>query len=141
MNAEREGMKGRLARKAAWLREALEYVDKWLSNVDEGKFLSEAMRRYVVFKAFQEAVEASMDMAALLVQLGGSPRDDRSNLDRLTELGILPKILAEQLREANSLRNWLVHRYNKINARLAFRRILELRKALRKFGEVATANE
>ncbi|MEM4155552.1 MAG: HepT-like ribonuclease domain-containing protein [Archaeoglobaceae archaeon] len=66
-----------------------------------------------------------MDVCAMLVKdLGKRVEDDYSNIEILHELGILDKELAEKLKTCNGLRNWLVHRYNKLDKKLCLNRLI-----------------
>ena len=68
------------------------------------------------YKAFQEMVEAAMDILAMAVKDSNAvPKDDYSNCDFAYEKKILTKQLAEKLKEANGLRNRVIHAYNGLN--------------------------
>lgn len=79
-------------------------------NVHENIFLMDAL-----FYRLQVSVDATMDLVAMLCKdLGITVRDDYSNIDELEDLDVFPKILLNELRRLNGIRNALVHRYNKI---------------------------
>lgn len=99
--------------------------------------MNDEIRKLATYKAFQEAVEASMDLVAMVCRDSGLvPEDDFINVEKLVEKKILPDDLAEKLLESNRLRNILVHRYNKLNDAVAFHSIKDLLPALSDFGEV-----
>ncbi|AEA47968.1 type VII toxin-antitoxin system HepT family RNase toxin [Archaeoglobus veneficus] len=82
------------------------------------------------------AIEAAMDIAAMLVKdLGKRVEDDYSNIDILAEIGVIDNKLAEMLKMCNGLRNWLVHRYNRIDTRLVLESVEEVRETLTKYIE------
>lgn len=65
----------------------------------------------------------------------GSPRDDYSNIETLQERGIIDRSIAEKLIEANSLRNWIIHRYNRLDDKIVYERMLNLLEVFEKFVE------
>lgn len=84
--------------------------------------LTEEKDRFACYKVLQEAVEALMDIAAMIVKdLDRLPKDDYANLEVLAEQGILEPALAADLAEANGLRNRLVHEYNGLDDDTALR--------------------
>lgn len=90
-----------------------------------------------MYKEFQEAVEAAADISALVRRsLDSSAQDDYSNIDYLVERGIVAAGLGQPLKEANGLRNRLVHEYDGINDRIAYASIARLTETLREFSGV-----
>ena len=67
---------------------------------------------------------------------GYTVKDDLSNIDTLESNKIISPELAETLKQLNSLRNVLVHRYNKIELEKILRSIDKIRDALLEFVEV-----
>lgn len=99
-------------------------VSDWIVEAPDQEFLEDDKTRLASYKAFQEAVEASLDLVAMMCKdTGIEPKDDYGNLENL-------KYLTEGTRkvliEANGLRNHLVHRYNRRDDLVA----LESMKAL-----------
>jgi len=41
-----------------------------------------------------------------------------SNIEKLIELRVIDEMLGEKLKMCNGLRNWLVHRYNRIDTKI-----------------------
>lgn len=108
-------------------------VEEWLAEVSEDEFLEDDKTMLAVYKAFQEAVEASLDLVAMMCKdLGITSQDDYSNLERLTALSAQSR---EVLVEANGLRNHLVHRYNKRDDLLAMQSMMDLQGGIVAFGE------
>jgi len=71
----------------------------------------------VIFKAYQEIVEATMDIIAMYIRDQGiAARDDYSNIDVITLFSDKEK---ELLRAMNGLRNRIIHRYNATDEKLA----------------------
>ena len=108
-------------------------VQEWLADVSEDEFLEYNMTKLAVHKAFQEAVEASLDLVAMMCKdLGITSQDDYSNLERLAALSARSR---EVLVEANGLRNHLVHRYNRRDDLLAMQSMKDLQGGIVAFGE------
>ena len=108
-------------------------VEEWLANVSEDEFLEDDKTKLAVYKAFQEAVEASLDLVAMMCKdLGITSQDDYSNLEKLAALSAQSR---EVLIEANGLRNHLVHRYNRRDDLLAMQSMKDLEGGIVAFGE------
>ena len=89
-----------------------------------------------VFKLFQEVVEAYSDAIAIFIKSKNLEVKDRySNIELLENLGMINKEEAELLIKANGLRNWIVHRYNKLSDRQAIASIKALLPKIKKFVE------
>jgi len=109
----------------------------WLEEVSSEVFLEDDKTKLASYKAFQEAVEASMDLVAMMCKdLGIQPQDDYGNLERLDDLTESSK---KVLIEANGLRNHLVHRYNKRDDLLALDSMRGLLSGIMAFGEEVEA--
>jgi len=101
------------------------------------EILADRILRKAMYKEFQEAIEAAADICALVRRsLDSSAQDDYSNVDYLVEREIIPADLGRSLKEANGLRNRLVHEYDGINDRMAYISIARLIEALREFPGV-----
>jgi uncharacterized protein YutE (UPF0331/DUF86 family) len=112
-------------------------AQSWLEEVSSDVFLEDDKTKLASYKAFQEAVEASLDLVAMMCKdLGIQPQDDYSNLERLDDLGDGSKKI---LIEANGLRNHLVHRYNKRDDLLALESMKGLLSGIMAFGEEVEA--
>jgi len=112
-------------------------INAWVSNYTDRDFINDEKTKLAVYKAFQEAVESTMDIIAMICKdIGIPPRDDYMNIESLKELEIINRDLMERLVEANGLGNRLVHHYNKLDDKIAFESIRELVDSLLKFVEV-----
>lgn len=61
----------------------------------------------------QVAIEAAMDIAAMLVRDRGlNVSDDYHNIEQLVTLKIITSSLGRELKKLNGLRNAIVHKYN-----------------------------
>ena len=126
----------RVVQKCEMLIDRVEFIDLHFSE----EILTDRILRKAMYKEFQEAVEAAADICALTRRsLDSSAQDDYSNVDYLVERGIVPAGLGQSLKEANGLRNRLVHEYDGINDRIAYTSIARLTEALREFSGVILA--
>jgi len=71
----------------------------------------------------------------LLKDLGFRVEDDYSNIEKLVELKVIDEELGEKLKTCNGLRNWLVHRYNRIDTKIVLESVDEVKGILMKFIE------
>lgn len=111
-------------------------IEEWIAPYEEDICIRDKMARFAVYKAMQEAVEASLDIAAMAVKdMGKLPKDDYTNVEILAENKIVDDELAKLLNEANGLRNILVHSYNKIDDIRAFQSIKEVTPHFERFSE------
>ena len=86
-------------------------AEKWLADASAQDFLKDEKTMLASYKAFQEAVEASQDLVAMMCKdTGIRPQNDYSNLERLESISTRSRNV---LIEANGLRNHLVHKYKK----------------------------
>ena len=124
-------------RKLEHLDRAVDLLGEWVGNTPKETFLTDMKTKYASYKAFQEATEVAMDLCAMITKDEGRiTKDDYSNIETLVELKIISERLAEKLKECNSLRNWIVHRYNKLDDKIAYDRIKSLMDSLIEFSEV-----
>ncbi|MDD5472999.1 MAG: DUF86 domain-containing protein [Candidatus Methanoperedens sp.] len=112
-------------------------IEEWISGYDSSDFIQDKKTRLAVYKAFQELVEASFDVAAMACKdLKLIPKDDYTNIDLLFEKKFINSSLKNTLSESNGLRNRLVHRYNGLDDCLAFDSIMEHLTSILDFSEV-----
>jgi len=109
-------------------REKMEYVIDALESIREPRSQLELSG---VFYNLITSIEASMDLIAMLLRdLGERIEDDYTNVDKLVELGIISEELGESLKKCNGLRNWLVHRYNRVDPELVMDSVEEVKETL-----------
>lgn len=90
-----------------------------------------------VFYKLHTSVEAAMDLVAMVLKdLGKKIEEDYANIEALEEAGTITEELAGKLKKCNGLRNYLVHRYNKVDDEIALSSVSEVRKTLYDFIEV-----
>jgi uncharacterized protein YutE (UPF0331/DUF86 family) len=105
----------------------------WTASLQAADFLEDEKTKLATYKAFQEIVEACMDIVAMMCKdMNIVPKDDYTNIDNLLEID---KRTKASLYEANGLRNRLVHRYNQTDDLIAFKGIKILLPELVDFME------
>ncbi|MBU7011049.1 MAG: DUF86 domain-containing protein [Theionarchaea archaeon] len=109
-------------------------IKRWTA-IQPDDFITDEKTKLATYKAFQEIVEACMDMVAMICKDSKiPPKDDYTNIDLLGNI-ISFKNMKKTLIEANGLRNRLVHRYNTTDDLLAFESIKEILPGISKFIE------
>ena len=108
-------------------------IEEW-TDLTAPTFLKDEKTKLATYKAYQELVEACMDIIAMLCKdLKHVPKDDYTNIDVIsTELQVNARIL----QDANGLRNRVIHRYNKTDDALAFHSIKDLVPELEEIRKV-----
>ncbi len=92
-------------------------INQWALETSHEDFLEDEKTRLATYKAFQEMVEACLDIVAMICKdTSNVPSDDYTNIQNLEWLG---KETKAALSEANGLRNRLVHRYNQTDDTIA----------------------
>jgi len=129
----------RFTEKLDFLNDTLENLEKWIKDIEVKIFVNdlELQKKYAIYYAFQISVELFTDIVAMIVKdLKKIPMDDYTNIDILKNKEIITPDLAAHLREANGLRNRIVHDYNGMDESIAFNSLLKLLKHLKEFYEV-----
>jgi uncharacterized protein YutE (UPF0331/DUF86 family) len=109
MDDERER---RVVEKASHIERAVETLSK-KQSLSETTYREEREQRAIVEREFQTAIEASLDIAALLLRdLGEAvPETNARRFERLGEVGVLSTETARRMAEAAGFRNVLAHNY------------------------------
>lgn len=116
------------------INERINDIKEWLSGVSIKEFMEDKKLRLASYKAFQEIVESSMDIVAMIIRdLGLIVKDDYTNLSILKERKILSKHVIDALKEGNGLRNRLIHRYNNLKEDIVFTSMKDLLKYFEEF--------
>ena len=89
--------------------------------------------------SLQVSVEISMDIVAMKIRdMGLKVDDDATNIEKITGKGIISQEEADFLREMNGVRNFVVHRYDRLDMNIvneAISRIDELKSIVIKVAE------
>ncbi|MCD6448103.1 MAG: DUF86 domain-containing protein [Thermoplasmata archaeon] len=116
------------------INERINDIREWLSGVSIKEFMEDKKLRLASYKAFQEIVESSMDIVAMIIRdLSLIVKDDYTNLSILKERKILSKHVTDALKEGNGLRNRLIHRYNNLKEDIVFTSMKDLLKYFEEF--------
>jgi len=118
------------------IKERINDIKEWIGNVSMEEFMEDKKLRLATYKAFQEIIEASMDISSMMIRdLNLIVMDDYSNLNMLHEKKILSMDVIDALKEGNGLRNRLIHRYNNLKEDIVFTSINRLLHYFEKFIE------
>lgn len=112
-----EDRKLRYQEKIHWIKNRMVLIETWTIEFSQKKMKPDTKTTLAIFKAYQEIVEATMDIMAMCIRDQGiAARDDYSNIDAITLFSDKQK---ELLRAMNGLRNRIIHRYNATDEKLA----------------------
>ena len=115
-------------------REKIEYIIEALEQIPEKP--ERPIEISGTFYNLHTSIESAMDIIAMLLKdLGFRVEDDYSNIEKLVELKVIDKKLGEKLKMCNGLRNWLVHRYNRIDTKIVLDSVDEVKEILMEFIE------
>ena len=115
--------------------EKMNYIFQKITNLPED--LSSDLSIDALFYRLYTTIEAAMDIVAMLCKDFGFPvGDDYSNIECLEKEKTLSNNLVEGLKRLNSLRNVLVHRYNRIDTARVLNSVEEIQRILFEFVEV-----
>ncbi len=122
--------------------------DRYLSKIERFMKEEEFMKSHrikddvterALLYAIQVSVEIAMDIVAMKVRDAGlKVEDDATNIEKLAAENIISKKGGEFLRQMNGIRNFIVHRYERIDMEMvneAMSRIGELEEIIVKIVE------
>ena len=119
-------------------KDKISLAEKRLDEIDDWKsdFHKDDKSKLACYKALQEIIESYMDILAMrITDAKEIPKDDYTNIDFAFEKEIIDLKIRNALKEANGLRNRLVHEYNGLNDELAFKSMIKLLPDIEKFLE------
>lgn len=120
-------------------KDKIEHAEKRMNEINEwiDEFEDSEKTMLACYKAFEEVVECCMDILAMICKdLGSTPKDDYSNIELIKDKKIITGDIAKSLRQANGLRNRVVHAYNGTDKNIAHKSMLSLLPELGIFLEV-----
>ncbi|MEM1522145.1 MAG: DUF86 domain-containing protein [Thermofilaceae archaeon] len=113
-------------------KEKIEYIIEALSEIPERP--ERPIEVSGTFYNLLTSIEAAMVICAMLVKdLGRRVEDDYTNIEYLREIGVIDEELATKLKMCNGLRNWLVHRYNRLDKKLVLESVDRVKETLFEF--------
>jgi len=129
----------RYKEKIKYLKETTDNLESWTVDINKTYFQNklELQKKYGIYHAFQISVEIISDISAMIIKdLKDIPKDDYSNIDILRKKGIIDFNLKVNIKEANGLRNRIMHDYNGLDDKIAYSRLAELLKSFKQFCKV-----
>ena len=129
-----ESRKKRYLQKIHHGRNRIKLVEVWQQEkISE----HETKSLLAIEKAAQEAIEVATDLMAMILKDSSiPPTDDYTNVARVLELGLITKEIGETMREANGLRNRLIHVYNDIDIDVLLQSIKRVLPGITEFLDV-----
>ena len=129
-----ESRKKRYLQKIHHGRNRIELVEVWQQEkISE----HETKSLLAIEKAAQETIEVTTDlMAMILKDTSIPPTDDYTNISRVLELGLITKEVGAILKEANGLRNRLIHVYNDVDIDILLESIKRVLPGITEFLDV-----
>jgi len=122
--------------KLEYLNQTIEHLNEWTENIDSRDFIEslELQKQYGIYHAFQIGIEIITDLVSMIVKdVKLIPKDDYSNINIIKNKKIVSEDLAAKLREANGLRNRIVHDYNGLDNEIAYNVLRNLIKYFQEF--------
>jgi len=129
----------RYKEKEEYLTKILKKLDEWTSDLNEEDFINnqDLKEQFSIYHAYQVIMEIVTDLTAMVVKdIGIIPKDDYVNFDILAENKIIPKNIANYLKQANGLRNRIVHNYYGLDEKIALKSIKGYYTYFGKFKDV-----
>jgi uncharacterized protein YutE (UPF0331/DUF86 family) len=118
-------------------KEKISYIFECLREIDEVMPEPSGIVLKGVFYDLSSAIEAMMDMIAMLCKdLGIMPRGDYENIQSLHKRNTISESLASRLAKCNGLRNVLVHQYNGIDEARVISSVRRVEEDMREFIRV-----
>jgi uncharacterized protein YutE (UPF0331/DUF86 family) len=112
---------GRIEDKTDEVRQYLSELEEIVPNSFD-EYLASFEKRLACERAFEKIIESVNDLAILFIkekkfQL---PSEDVKAFEVLAEKKVISKELAEKLKQAKGMRNFLAHQYGRVNDELIF---------------------
>lgn len=112
----------------------MEQINEW-ADIKADEFIKDEKTKLAVYKAFQEIVESCMDIISMMCKDSKiPPKDDYTNIEEISKR--IRGVNEDILKEANGLRNFIIHRYNEIDDMRAFEGIKRIIPEIFKFVEM-----
>ena len=128
----------RYSDKIDYLNQTIENLYDWIEGINSKDFVEniDLQKQYGIYHAFQIGIEIITDLTSMMVKDSRTiPKDDYTNIKIIENKKIISSDLAAKLREANGLRNRIVHNYNGLDNSIAFERLTHLLNHFKPFKE------
>ncbi|MBY8985320.1 MAG: DUF86 domain-containing protein [Candidatus Lokiarchaeota archaeon] len=122
--------------KLEYLNQTIKNLNDWTESIDSTEFIEqlELQKQYGIYHAFQIGIEIITDLISMIVKdVKLIPKDDYSNINIIKNKKIVNADLAAKLREANGLRNRIIHDYNGLDNKIAYSRLKNLLQYFQEF--------
>lgn len=116
---DRERILGKMAELDGYLNELRQILPQ---SFDEDEYVRSIEKRRACERLLQIAVEAVIDICAMLVQglRLGLPAEEDDVFEKLAQHGVLSQKMVETLRRMKGFRKILVHEYGRVDDRIVF---------------------
>ncbi|MBN2229662.1 MAG: DUF86 domain-containing protein [Candidatus Thorarchaeota archaeon] len=130
-----EPRKKRYMQKIYHGRHRIALIEEWqIENISD----YDTMTLLAIEKAAQESIEVATDlMAMILKDTSVPPTDDYTNISKLLDQGLITEEIGKIMKEANGLRNRLIHVYNDIELEVLLKSIKRVIPGISEFLDVA----
>lgn len=136
MSSNKKLRKEEIKHKLAELDKYLLEIEEYLPS-DEEDFLHSGIKKHGIYKLAESAIEEVIKMCTIINSdlRFGIPSDEDSIIKNLSDNKILSEVISKKIIEMKGFRNILIHRYGKIDDKLAFHNITENLEDFNKFKE------
>ncbi len=111
-------------------RTRIDNIKEWQGNLSD----LDLKTLLAIYKAAQELIESIIDIVAMMVKdLKMGVSDDYTNIEQLYMKKIISVEDKELIKEANGLRNRIIHNYNTFIDKIAYIRLIEILPHLEDF--------
>ena len=127
--------KNRIFDKIEQIEEDISFLEEIAPNTFE-EYKSSIVKRRACERQIERIMEAVTDVAFYLIKIKNlkRPEDDSSSYSILNDSEIISKDLAESLKSAKGMKNFITHQYDKIDDEIVFNSIKnQLGKDIREF--------
>ncbi len=125
--------------KLDYLIRTIKNLKDWTKDINSKDFIEklELKIQYGIFYAFQISVKLITDLIAMIIKdTKIIPKDDYTNINMLIKEKIISLELANEIKNANGLRNRIVHDYNGMDYNIAYNALIKMLKSFEAFKEV-----
>ncbi len=128
----------RYKEKIEYFKNLMGELNEWTQGLNENDFVNNLSLReqFSIYHAYQIILEIATDLAAMILKdMKIIPKDDYVNFDVLADKKIITKESALNLKQANGLRNRVVHDYNGFDEVIAYKSIQKYFPYLKEYVE------
>ncbi len=128
------------------IKDKIKEIETYLAELPEilpkslKEYTNELKAKAACERYFEKIIEAAVDLAFLIIKNMGLkiPEEDKEAFDILLNEGLIPKRLAERLKDAKGMRNLIAHEYGSVDDEIVFNSITEeLEKDVKEFMKIA----